>query len=137
MKHVDELIRGEMAAVQSIDQILNKIKDSVEREKLSTIRQDHVRAVDRLKSYSGPGFSSKIDSAGPWGTFAQAFTGGASFFGDKAALQALKIGEEHGLQEYKEALENGDINTELRTVIQSELLPNQEKHLSIINKYLQ
>ncbi len=137
MKQVDELIRGELAAVQSIDAVLAKINNDMERTELSTIREDHVRAVDTLKRYAGADFKESTNSAGPWGAFASAFTGGASLFGDKAAVQALKVGEEYGMKEYKEALADNAVSSELRQVIQSELLPQQERHISTINRYIQ
>lgn len=137
MKEVSELIRGEMAAVQSIDAILGKLNNESERSELSSIRMDHVRAVDTLKRFaSGSDFSAGTETGGPWVTFAKSFTGGASFFGDKAALQALKIGEEHGLNEYKEALREEGVDMAIKDVIRSELLPNQERHLSVIDRYL-
>ncbi|HXH29828.1 MAG TPA: DUF2383 domain-containing protein [Bacteriovoracaceae bacterium] len=136
MKQVDELIRGEMAAVQSIDAVLSRIKNDMERTELTSIRQDHVRAVDRLKRYAGADFKNETTSSGPWGAFASAFTGGASLFGDKAAVQALRVGEEYGIKEYREALEDDSMNFELKEVIRSELLPNQERHISTIERYI-
>jgi hypothetical protein len=135
MKDVSELIRGEMSAVKSIDMVLGKIKSDSERIELNSIRQDHVRAVDTLKRFSID-YKENTNTSGPWGAFASAFTGGASLFGDKAALQALKVGEQHGLNEYKEALEDDKIDSQLKSMIQSELLPNQERHLGIIDRYL-
>lgn len=137
MKQIDSLIRGEMSAVQSIDAILDKIENEKERSELSSIREDHVSAVDKLKRFSGSEFREEVQSSGAWGSFSKAFTGGASFFGDKAALNALKVGEEHGRNEYQEALASGSISGEIRSVIESELLPNQEKHLRTIDGYLQ
>jgi hypothetical protein len=137
MKQVDELIRGELAAVKSIDSILNKIKDSNEKTQLTQIRQDHILAVDRLKMYAKSDFVEDAGTSGPWGAFASAFTGGASLFGDKAAMQALKIGEQHGLNEYKESISDAAVSPELRHVIESELIPNQQKHLDVIDQYLQ
>lgn len=137
MKQIESLIRGEMSAVKSIDVILSKIENETEKSELSSIRQDHVQAVDKLKRYSGSEFREETQSSGPWGAFSQAFTGGASFFGDKAALRALKVGEEHGRNEYQEALSSGNLDAELKTVIQNELLPNQERHLKTIDGYLQ
>src|SRR5690606_2710100 len=139
MKELSELIRGEMSAVKSIDTVLGKIKDTKDQETLRSLREDHVRAIDRLKQFAGSDFSMKeeVNSSGPWGSFASAFTGGASFFGDKVALKALKVGEEHGVNEYRELLKNSDISPEIRQVVESELLPQQERHLSTINRYLQ
>lgn len=137
MKQVDELIRGEMAAVESFDSVINKIIDENERQKLSSIRMDHVRAVDTLKRFVSTELRDDVKQAGPWGAFTKAFAGGASFFGDKAAIQALKVGEEHGIREYQVALEDQSIRPELKQVIRSELLPQQERHISMIEGYLQ
>jgi hypothetical protein len=137
MKQVDELIRGEISAVESFRAVLPKIKDNSERTALEQMLQDHVRAVDKLKRFAESKFEEKAQTSGPWGAFTKAFAGGASFFGDKAALTALKVGEQHGINEYQEAVKDDSINAEIRTLIQSELLPNQQKHLQTINKYLQ
>lgn len=138
MKQIDELIRGELSAVKSIDAILNKINDNNEKSQLYAIRQDHFVAVDKLKRFAGADYQDVgTDTSGPWGAFASAFTGGASFFGDKAALQALKVGEQHGLNEYQEAIKEEGIDPQLKQVIQTDLLPQQEQHLKTIEGYLQ
>jgi hypothetical protein len=137
MKQVEALIRGEISAIESIDAVLGKINDSSEKEKLTSIRQDHYRAAESLKQYSTAELRGETNSSGPWGAFTQAFAGGASFFGDKAALGALKIGEQHGVNEYREALASSNVSPELKTLIQNELLPQQEQHLAMINGYLQ
>lgn len=137
MKQVDELIRGEISAIESIDAVLKRINDTTEKQRLTSIREDHTRAVSRLKQYSTSDVAGQTNSSGPWGAFTQAFAGGASFFGDKAALRALQVGEQHGLNEYKEALASDDMNTELKSLIQTELIPQQEQHLTMINGYLQ
>lgn len=136
MKQVDELIRGELAAIKSIDAIIPRVKDVKEVSELTKFKDDHTKAVDILKRFENAEFTGEVDSAGPWGTFASAFTGGASFFGDKAAINALKVGEQHGLNEYKEALKDRDIAPELKTVIESQLIPQQINHLSTIERYL-
>jgi hypothetical protein len=136
MKQVDELIRGEIAAVESFDAVINKVKDTSEATQLSQLRQDHMKAVENLKQFASGDVEGKIDTSGPWGTFTTAFAGGASFFGDKAAINALKIGEQHGLDEYREALADDGVRPEVRQLIESQLIPNQERHLSVIENYL-
>lgn len=137
MKQVDELIRGELSAIRSFDVALERLNDESERQQLSMMREDHVKAVDTLKRYSENELEAGTQSSGPWGAFTQAFTGGASLFGDKAAIKALKVGEEHGRKEYQEALRNGDIDSSLREVITNELLPAQERHIRTIESYIQ
>ncbi len=52
-------------------------------------------------------------------------------------MKALKLGEEHGVSEYRELLKNTNISPEVRRVVETKLLPQQERHLSTINQYLQ
>lgn len=137
MKSVDSLIRGEISAVESIDKVLQKLDNESEKTELSSIRQDHVQAVDKLKRFTTDEFSEDTQSSGAWGSFATSFAGGASLFGDKSALRALKVGEEHGRNDYQEALATGDLDPELKSLIESELLPLQEQHIRMIDGYLQ
>ena len=138
MKQIDELIRGELSAVKSIDAILGKVKNNSEKDQLYSIRQDHVQAVDKLRPFAGTSFSEgAVETGGPWGAFAKAFIGGASFFGDKAALKALKVGEEHGVNEYREAMKSKELDQNVKRLIETDLLPKQEMHLRTINNYLQ
>jgi hypothetical protein len=76
------------------------------------------------------------DVDGPWVTFAKAFTGGAKLFGDRAALEALKLGEQHGIDVYRDVLREEGVDLAVRELIASELMPNQERHLTLISKYL-
>ena len=136
MKNIEELIRGEISAVESFDTVLSKVKDQTEVGELSKIRQDHQKAVDVLKQFSEGELTGETDTSGPWGTFTTAFAGGASLFGDKAAINALKLGEQHGLNEYREALDKAEVNPELKQIIRTELIPGQERHLAVIENYL-
>ncbi len=94
---MDDLIRGEMAAVKSYDQILGDLKDSKEKSKLESIRKDHVNAVSKLKTFATADVKEDTTTAGAWGAFAKAWTGGAKIMGNDAALKALSQGEKHGI----------------------------------------
>src|SRR4051794_16402460 len=86
---LDDLIRGEMAAVKTYDTALEKVKDEKEMSKLKSIREDHVNAVSKLKTFANKDVADDTKSAGAWGAFASAYTGGAKLFGNDAALKAL------------------------------------------------
>jgi len=51
-------------------------------------------------------------------------------------MKALKFGEEHGLNEYRDAVKNLDLDPQLKDLIQKEILPVQEKHIQTIENYL-
>lgn len=133
---LDDLIRGEMAAVKAYDQVISKIKDEAEAKKLKMIKESHVTAIEKLKSYGSKDVQEDTKSAGAWGTFAKVYTGGASLLGDKTALKALKQGEEHGVREYKEALNDDSIKPELKEVIRTQFLPKQEEHIKTLNTFM-
>src|SRR5690606_33440169 len=130
------LIRGELSAIRSIDSAMDKISDEAEKNELMGFRSDHVRACETLRRFSSSDIRDESQKSGPWSSFTKAFVGGASLFGDKAAVKALRVGEEHGINEYREALESGDINDNLKDIIRRELLPQQERHLEKIDRYL-
>ena len=100
------------------------------------IRRDHENAVSKLKQYATDEVKEDTEGTGGWGAFTKAWTGGAKLFGNKTALRALSQGEEHGLKEYREALEDKNINTDLKTTIKTELLPKQEQHLKTIKTFM-
>lgn len=133
---LDDLIRGEMAAVKSYDQVLEKVKDAKVVSKLTAIRKDHMNAVATLKRYATTDVKEDTMTAGPWGTFAKSWTGAASLIGNETALKALTQGEEHGVTEYKEALADDNVSADLKKMIKSSLLPKQEEHIKTIQTFM-
>jgi uncharacterized protein (TIGR02284 family) len=75
------------------------------------------------------------DSSGAWGTWAQTVEGVAKLFGDASALKALKEGEEHGLKDYREALE--EVDPESRALISGVLIPAQLGHIVTLDSMLE
>ena len=83
---------------------------------------------------------SKIESlggqpaqrAGAWGAFAKFLEGSAALLGDKPSVDLLEEGEDHGLKAYKDECAKCD-NPEVRTFIESELLPGQERTHSTLH----
>ncbi len=135
---MDDLLRGEMAAVKAYDTALKDMKEGSERTRLQAIRADHQAAVDRLSKYVAgkKDLLEDTESSGPWGGFASAWTKGGKLFGNEGALKALQTGEEHGIREYKEALEDDSIPKDLKAQIKSDMLPKQEKHIETLKTFM-
>lgn len=133
---LDDLIRGEMSAVKSYNTALEKVKDSKMSEKLMMIKNNHQTAVDTLMKYAGKEVKEDTKDAGIWGGFTKAFTGAAGLIGNTTALKALNTGESHGINEYKEALADDTIKPELKEVIRTKLLPQQEKHIETLKSFM-
>jgi hypothetical protein len=128
---LDDLIRGEMAAVKAYDVAIKDLKNGSERSSLMRLRDSHQAAVVKLNKYAKnlPSVKEDVKTVGPWGTFAKAWVKGATLISNNAALTALKQGEEHGVDEYKEALDDATISNDLKTEIRATMLPLQEKHI--------
>lgn len=133
---LEDLIRGEMSAVKAYHQVLEKVKDKDEVEKLTDILKNHQDAVAALKKHATADVLEDTKTTGVWGTFVKGYTGGAKIFGNKTALKALRQGEEHGLKEYKEALNDKNISADIKQLIREDLMPKLEKDISAISEHL-
>lgn len=133
---MDDLIRGEMAAVKSYSTLIGDLDQSKERTKLEMIKKDHENAVEKLKKFANADVKEDTTSSGAWGVFASTWTKGAKLLGNKTVLKALAQGEEHGVDEYREALKDDTIKPELKQMIKTQFLPKQEEHLKTIKELL-
>lgn len=133
---LNKLLRGEISSVETYDQVLEKIGAEPESVSLREIYSEHQNAVETLREQVIKNGGEPDEGSGPWGLFAQAVTGSAKIFGDKAALKALKEGEEHGIKEYEEALADQSVPPEAQSIISTSLLPNQRKHVMLIDKMM-
>jgi len=126
----NELLRGELSAVETYLQVIEGSKSEPETPELSEFLVDHQFAVDKLSDFILRRNGTPSTSSGVWGFWAKTVTGSAKLFGDTAALSALKEGEVHGRKEYDEALDEGNLPTELSTDISEILIPNQLRHIT-------
>ena len=90
-------------------------------------RRRECRACQALRSRIRELGGEASDSSGAWGAWAKIVEGTANLFGDQASLKALKEGEEHGLKDYQEALD--DVDSASASFIESELIPAQQRHI--------
>jgi uncharacterized protein (TIGR02284 family) len=126
IKHLNSFLRGELSAVQTYDQAIEKLRHEEPRitEELRTCRESHRRRVDELtREVRSLGGEAATDS-GIWGSFAKAVEGGAKLFGKKAALAALEEGEDHGRNDYER--DSKDLDPPLRDFIQQKIMPEQK-----------
>lgn len=135
---LDDLMRGEMAAMKAYDTAIKESKNEKEKATLEMLRKDHEKAVSALSKYAAgkPEVLEDTESAGAWGTFAEAWTKTRSLTGNEGALKALKQGEEHGINEYEEALEDDNVPKALKDQIRAELLPQQKKHIQTLKTFM-
>lgn len=127
---VDQLnsfLRGELSAVETYRMALDKLDatspSKIEIEACMASHQERVTALrESIISLGG----TPSESSGPWGVFAKAVEGAAKVFGDKAAISALEEGEDHGLRDYRDELDDDDLDMQSKAFLTSRLLPAQQ-----------
>jgi demethoxyubiquinone hydroxylase (CLK1/Coq7/Cat5 family) len=122
---LNSFLRGEISAVETYKQAIDKIKDPAVRSQLQTCEQDHEKRIallrERITSLGG----KPDQGSGAYGVWAKLLQGGGNLLGEKTALSALEEGEDHGLNDYRKDLDALDGDT--RSWVESNILPKAEQ----------
>jgi uncharacterized protein (TIGR02284 family) len=130
---LNSLLRGEISAVETYKQAIEKVDDehASDAAALRAIAQEHGEHAQALRDEVRRLGGEPDDSSGAWGAWAKTIEGTAKIFGDTSALKALKEGEEHGLKDYEEALDDVDEST--RALIMTRLLLDQQRNIGTLD----
>ena len=136
---MNKLLRGELSAIETYQQALEKERaafgQGTEFQQLSSILRDHQQAADRLKTEIQRQGGTPVDDSGAWGTWSKIVMATAKLFGDKAALKALKEGEESGLKDCEDMLQSGTVPSEVKPLI-ANLRAQQQAHIGVLDGLL-
>lgn len=125
---LNSFLRGEMSAVETYRQAIDKLRSSKDQRGVTLLNQlmrSHENRVMQLRDEVVRYGGTPADGSGAWGTFVKLVEGTAELFGEKSAIAALEEGEDHGLKDYREGLEKLDMTT--RQWIESVIFPEQKK----------
>jgi len=128
---LNELLRGELAAVETYNQALTILKESEARQDLRECQTSHQGRVLRLRAEILDRGGDPAETSGAWGLFANLVEKGAKVVGPGPAVSALEAGEDHGLKEYQQALPALDMPA--RSVVSADLYPQQVRTHSIVS----
>ena len=134
-RQLNSFLRGEISAAETYRMAIDKAGNSSDNAAniglLREIQEEHGRAAqairDRIRELGG----EPSDSSGAWGAWAKLTQGTANLFGDAASLKSLKEGEEHGLKDFHEGLD--DIDATSAELVQNQLIPAQQRHISLLD----
>jgi bacterioferritin (cytochrome b1) len=137
-RQLNSFLRGEISAAETYRMAIDKATASPDTAAsmglLREIQEEHGRAAqairDRIRELGG----EPSDSSGAWGAWAKFTQGTANLLGDAASLKALKEGEEHGLKDYEEGVD--DIDATSSELVQNQLIPAQQRHISLLNQLI-
>ena len=131
IKALNELLRGELAAVETYDQALPLLhEDPAAAADLKECRSSHHDRVFLLRNAIIQAGGEPDDSAGAWGVFAKALEGTSKALGPKMAVKTLEEGENHGVRDYEKLLP--ELEAPARSLISSEAFPQQKRTQSIV-----
>jgi demethoxyubiquinone hydroxylase (CLK1/Coq7/Cat5 family) len=120
---MNELLRGELAAVASYERALAGLESHDAEEELRDCLISHQQRVVTLRRRIGELGGAPVTSSGAWGAFARLFEAGTGALGDDAAIAALEEGEDGGLKQYLDAV--GKLDRDTRRLVAKEILPEQ------------
>ena len=134
---LNSLLRGEVSAIETYRMALEKLEGSHEPgvAELQAMRRDHRDAADSLWHHMERKGERPSEGSGAWGAFAKAVEGTARLFGNNAALKALKEGEEHGLKEYEDALDDSSLSPEAQSKIRG-FVSRQQAHIQVLDRLM-
>ena len=137
---LNKFLKDELSATETYHQALDKLRDDAslgESESLMPIHEAHQEAVFSLQALIERLGGTPCEDSGAWGTWAKIVQGGANMLGKKSALLALQGGEKSGAADYEEALEDTELPSDVRALIETKLLPAQQAHIRTLDRLLE
>lgn len=120
---LNSFLRGEISAVETYRQAIEKLRDKPEAGTLGECLRSHEQRVSLLTSEIQGRGGKPAQGSGPWGAFAKLLEGSAKLLGAKAAIAALEEGEDHGRDDYKR--DAPKLEPDARAFVQQQLIPEQ------------
>lgn len=134
---LNKLLRGELSAVETYEQALEKFESDETIRTLVDIRNEHMAVVKALTDHlMAFGVEPEL-SSGLWGSFARTVTGAAKILGPQTVIAALHEGEEHGILAYENAINNTELPHDCFMLIHRDLIPLGHKHCAMLEGLIQ
>jgi len=134
--HLNALLRGEIAAMETYQQALAKLEESGDVADLRRIHDEHRTAANTLRQHVHQCGGKPDQRSGAWGAWAKMVEGTAKVFGETTALKALKEGEEQGVKDYQTAATDEELSSECRDLIRTQLLPQTREHIATLDRIM-
>lgn len=128
------LLRGELSAVETYGQAIEKYSGAAAVAELRRIRTEHSKAASRLSANVREMGGEPEQDSGAWGLFTAAVQGAANLFGTNSAIESLKRGEIAGRKDYQDALLDDEVMSECKEMIREELLPPVIEHIASLER---
>ena len=137
---LNSCLRGELAAIETYRQALENSRSDYGNDpkfqQLEKMLRNHEQAATQLQSLVRQNGGEPDTDSGAWGAWANTVMGASSLFGDKAALKALKEGEESGIKQYRSLIDSTDTPADVRDVAMK-LMKNDKEHCTRLDTMME
>ncbi len=136
---LNKVLRDELSAVETYQQALEKNRQEYGQDarfmQLDQMCRDHEHAAQQLRSMIRDMGGTEAQGSGAWGTWSKTVMGTAKLLGDKAALKALKQGEESGIKDYQDVLQNRTAPPDVKSAL-SEMASKSQEHVRALDRLI-
>jgi Domain of unknown function (DUF2383) len=139
IKTIEKLLKDELSATETYQQALEKFRvpgGQFVANSLTPIFGNHKAAVISLEAQIVKLGGTPHKDTGAWGSWAKILLEGATLIGKQTAIKVLLEGEKSGEVDYEAALKDTKLSPEIRTLIESKLLPAQQAHVRSLDRLL-
>ncbi len=123
------LLIGEIAAVETYSQVIDKFDAAAIDTALDRIRADHQENVLELRKFISNSALEPASGSGTWSGIQETLQIADALLGESPVLKNLQAGEELGISQYENALANADVSEAAKAIIKCTLLPALSGHL--------
>jgi bacterioferritin (cytochrome b1) len=138
IEDLNKLLRDEVAATETYRQALDKIRKDYGHDSrfqdLTRMLQDHEQAAAQLRAHIRQLGGVESQGSGAWGTWSNTVMGAARLLGDKAALKALKEGEESGLKDYHAVIDRAPAEM---TDSMTSIVAREQEHVRQLDRMIE
>lgn len=120
---LNSFLRGEISAVETYRQAIDRLAQTTHPAALIECQQSHERRAEMLRRWIQQHGGQPSEGSGVWGAFAKLVAGGATLFGEKAAIAALEEGEDLGVKDYQREIDG--LEPDARQFVQTKIKPEQ------------
>jgi len=125
----NSLLKGEISAIETYVQAIEKFKDDPHVGDLIRIKSEHEEATQKLRNILIEMHAAPETDSGAWGAITKGIQATANLFGENSATFSLKQGEQLGKKGYESALDDIEVKPEVKNLIRGQLLPMVNNHI--------
>lgn len=126
------LLRGELAAVATYEDVIKQSATASWSPQLATILQDHKDAAAKLRVHVVALGGQADAGAGVWGAWTDLLAKGAVAISDALGRAVLETGEKQGISDYERVLNHAKADASTKALIRNDLLERTRAHIAAL-----